>query len=75
MAGLGFDVNNLRRGTPLHEAAYRGHLSTVQALIALGADPTRTDPSYHATPQGWAEHNNQRAVADYLATVVVQKAR
>lgn len=69
MVRLGFDVNAQRHGTALHQAAFHGHLDTVKALVELGADPGRTDPSYHATPRGWAEHNHQWAVAGYLATV------
>ncbi|MEV4507437.1 ankyrin repeat domain-containing protein [Dactylosporangium sp. NPDC049525] len=65
MARLGFPV----QGMALHQAAFHGHLDTVKALVELGADPSRTDPSYHATPRGWAEHNHQWAVAEYLATV------
>ncbi|GAA1573219.1 ankyrin repeat domain-containing protein [Dactylosporangium maewongense] len=66
MAELGFEF----RGTlALHEAAYHGHLDTVRALVELGADPGRTDPSFHATARGWAEHNEQWVVADYLASV------
>jgi ankyrin repeat protein len=37
----------------------------VQLLIELGADPTIEDRSYHATPLGWAEQNNQQEVVDY----------
>ncbi|GAB3868322.1 ankyrin repeat domain-containing protein [Dactylosporangium cerinum] len=70
MARLGFEVH----GMALHQAAFHGHLDTVRALIELGADPLRTDPSYHATPRGWAEHNQQWAVAEYLATVERSRA-
>ncbi|HEY0471000.1 MAG TPA: ankyrin repeat domain-containing protein [Kribbella sp.] len=66
---LGFDLNVLGTTTPLHEAAFHGHLDTVKKLIELGADPTIEDPGYHSTPRGWAEYNNQQAVVDYLSTV------
>lgn len=69
MAGLGFDVHLMRRGTALHEAAFEGHLDTVRALVELGADPDLEDPSFHATPRGWAEHGGHRQTADYLASV------
>jgi ankyrin repeat protein len=67
---LGFDLNQfVPAGSPLHRAALNGHLDTVKKLIELGADPTRRDPNYNSTPQGWAEHNHQQEVADYLASI------
>jgi ankyrin repeat protein len=66
---LGFDLNVLGMTTPLHQAAFHGHLDTVKKLIELGADPTIEDPGYHSTPRGWAEHNQQQEVVDYLSTV------
>jgi ankyrin repeat protein len=47
--------------------AFDGNLELVKLLIQLGADPTIQDRSYNATPLGWAEHNNQPAVSNYLA--------
>lgn len=69
LQALGFDLNVLGRTTPLHQAAFHGHLATVRELIALGADPATRDPSYDGTPQSWAEHNHQQEVVDYLAEV------
>jgi len=66
---LGFDINVMGRTTPLHEAAFAGHLATAKELIRLGADPTRRDPSYDSTPQGWAEHNGKQELVDYLAAL------
>ncbi|QNE19735.1 ankyrin repeat domain-containing protein [Kribbella qitaiheensis] len=66
---LGFDLNVGRMRTPLHLAALLGHLDTVRKLIELGADPTVEDPHYHSTPRGWAEHNNQQEIVDYLDTL------
>jgi hypothetical protein len=67
---LGFDFDLFTMaGSPLHRAALNGHLDTVKKLIELGADPTSRDPSYNSTPQGWAEHNHQQEVADYLASI------
>jgi ankyrin repeat protein len=63
---LGFNLNVGRMRTPLHLAALQGHLDTVRKLIELGADPKVEDPNYHSTPRGWAEHNNQQEVVDYL---------
>lgn len=69
LAELGFDLNVMGWKTPLHEAAFAGDLVTAKALIALGADPTLHDPSYDSTPLGWAEHNGQQAMVDYLRTL------
>ncbi len=63
---LGFDLYMPGRITPLHQAAFWGHLDTVKKLIELGADPTLEEPAYQSTPRGWAEHNHQQEVVDYL---------
>jgi hypothetical protein len=66
LAELGFDVNYLGRMTALHQAAFDGDLELVKLLLELGADPTVRDRSYDATPLGWAHHNDQEEVVDYL---------
>ena len=66
MAGLGFDVNLRQRATPLHTAAYDGHLDLVKVLVELGADPSIRDTQFDATPLGWAQHNHQHETAAYL---------
>jgi ankyrin repeat protein len=38
----------------------------VRFLLDLGADPARRDPTYGATPIGWAFHNHQRDVIAWL---------
>jgi len=38
----------------------------VKLLIELGADPTIRDPTYDATPMGWARYFNRPAVLEYL---------
>ncbi len=63
---LGFDVNHMAGAAPIHRAALNGHLETVQRLVELGADPRLRDPSYDGDALGWAEHNHQKDVADYL---------
>jgi len=42
--------------TPLHGAAWAGWPHVVSLLLARGADATVRDPTYDATPRGWAEH-------------------
>jgi ankyrin repeat protein len=73
MADLGFDVNAVDRyphqQTPLHGAAFNGDLALVEFLIGRGADPTIKDCSFHATPLGWAAHNNQPHVVEYLSSL------
>ena len=66
MSELHFDLNELKRTTPLHHAAAGGHLETVKLLIELGADPLIRDAEYNATPLGWARYNNQATVVEFL---------
>ncbi len=67
MAELGFDVNVIRRTSALHRAAYAGDLEMAKLLLELGADPGGRDTEFDATPLGWAQHNQQHEVAEYLA--------
>jgi hypothetical protein len=65
-------------GTPLHHAVCSGSLDTVTALVDAGADLSRPDTAWHATPLGWAEHyvenaaphrkSAYEAIASYLRT-------
>jgi ankyrin repeat protein len=66
MAELGFDLNELRRTTALHNAAMSGHLEMVQLLIQLGADPRIRDTEFNARPIGWAKYNGQSEVVEFL---------
>ncbi len=76
LAELGFELSDTtehdRAGinlavTPLHNAAWMGNLGMVRLLVELGADRSARDATYGATPQGWAEHNGQQGVAEFLA--------
>ena len=66
LAELGFELGGMTRNTPMHNAAWAGDLEMVELLVELGADPNLREPTYHATPLGWAAHNQQPHVVRYL---------
>jgi hypothetical protein len=75
MAELGFELTSttkhqnvgmFRAVTPLHNAAWMGNLEMVKLLVELGADPNARDSSFNATPLGWATHNEQPQIVEYL---------
>jgi ankyrin repeat protein len=75
MADLGFEVGAMTQHdgvgmslatTPMHNAAWAGHLEIIKLLIELGADPNVRDPNYNSTPLGWAVYNQQQHVVEYL---------
>jgi len=56
-------VNN---GTALHRAAWGGDLAMVQRLVSKGADVSDRNNPYNSTPLGWAGHNKQDAVLQWM---------
>jgi hypothetical protein len=52
--------------TALHHAAAMAPAEVVAMLIKNGADPSRRDPNWDATPKGWAEYFGNRDVAESL---------
>jgi ankyrin repeat protein len=62
---MGFSAH----ATPLHQAAYGGHLETVKLLVARGARADVIDKGHHATPLGWAEHGQRTAVVEFLRSL------
>ena len=67
----GYDLSTLRRGggySPLHGAAWNGHLDMVRLLLELGADPAAEDLTHHGTAADWAARNHQTEVAIFLAS-------
>lgn len=58
----GFDYS----GTALHYAAFRGHRSMVDFLLARGADVNVTDTKIGQTPASWADHAKQTEIRDLL---------
>jgi len=80
LAELGFDVNAKARAdvpveqeweTALHQVASTGEVDIARLLIELGADPGIRDARFDATPLGWAEHFQQKAMADFLRPLTV----
>ena len=59
--------------TPLHGAAWAGWPETVTCLLERGADPTVREPTFDATPRGWARHADRpEAVEAFDAAGVVE---
>lgn len=57
--------------TPLHHAAAAGDVAALQLLLDHGAAPSLEveDPTYGATPLGWAEFLDQPEAAEFLRSV------
>ena len=64
--GFGVDTAGPDGRTALHEAALRGDREMVSWLVERGADPTRRDRSFDATPAGWAAHAGHADLAVWL---------
>ncbi len=52
--------------TPLHQAAYAGHIEVVRLLVTRGARLDLRDKLYSGTPLGWAEHCGQPEIAEFI---------
>jgi ankyrin repeat protein len=64
----GVDINATPHvGTPLHWAAYCGHLGMVRFLVDHGADVRARDDEWHGTPKSWAVQNGHEDVIAFLA--------
>ncbi len=71
LLGTGLEINARLPGHPyaptlLHQAAFFGHRELAQWLLDRGVDPTIRDHQFNGTPAGWAEHNGQPELAEWL---------
>jgi hypothetical protein len=76
LLGAGEDPNRYNaegfhaHSTPLHQAAWGGHLETVRALVEGGARLDLEDRIYKSTPPGWASYGGKTEIEAYLRTRV-----
>lgn len=64
---LGWPAEGTADPTALHLAAAFATPEVVRTLIEHGADTSRRDPEWHATPRGWAEFYGNRQTADQFS--------
>lgn len=57
---------NHGHSTPLHQAVCAGQDAVVRLLVERGARLDIQDTIWKSTPLGWAEHEGQKAIAEYL---------
>ena len=74
MAGLGFHLTSRGESgaTPLHVAAWHGHVQMVKLLLEVGASVNARDVTYDTSPLAWAAHgskNCRQADEDYCEVV------
>ena len=68
MTDLGFNPGQLGNASPLHQAAFHGHLDMVELLLTKGADLGIRDRFYAGTPLQWAITAGSSEVVTYLAS-------
>ncbi|CAN5396688.1 hypothetical protein BH09VER1_BH09VER1_08590 [soil metagenome] len=61
-------------GTPLHHAAFYGHLELCDWLLKRGADPTIRDSQWEGTPAGWAHYNKHPELSEFLKEAESRRA-
>jgi ankyrin repeat protein len=74
----GADINSIPPGfhypgTPLHNAAARGHRSMAEFLIKQGADPNSKDGERGSPPAAWAAYGGHVELKNYLEQIVEAK--
>jgi ankyrin repeat protein len=67
----GFDANVFSdyggsERTAAHHAAAAGDVAVLKLLVEHGANLTAIDPTYNATPLGWAEFFDKPDAAEFL---------
>lgn len=75
LAELGFAVDGSTGRTALHHAAAAGRIDVIDQLIALGADVEAKDPTYQATPLGWAEYMRRNHPQDASLVRAIEHLR
>jgi hypothetical protein len=61
-----WDMTGVNNGAVLHRAAFAGDLEIVRRLVAKGASMSNRDNPFNSTPLGWADHNNQAEVVEWM---------
>ena len=63
-----WDMIGVNNGAALHRAAFSGDLVMVQKLVAKGADISNRNNPFSSSPLGWADHNQQENVLQWMRT-------
>ena len=61
-----WDMTGVNNGAVLHRAAFSGDLEMVKRLVEKGADIGNRDNPFNSTPLGWADHNKQAEVIQWM---------
>ena len=61
-----WDMVGVNNGAVLHRAAFAGDLEMVKRLVEKGASISNRDNPFHSTPLGWADHNKQADVMQWM---------
>jgi hypothetical protein len=56
----------LAHSTPLHQAAWGGHIEVVRLLVERGANLDLKDVLWQGTPADWAQHEGRTDIEAYL---------
>ena len=67
---LGFGIGLVDSQSPLHEAAFNGHLDLVKELVEIhGCNRHLRDLQFSSTPLGWAMQSEQLEIIEYLSAL------
>lgn len=59
--------------TPLHQAAFAGHMEVVKLLVERGARLDLEDVLWHGTPAGWARYGGKTEVEAFLLSAEAER--